>query len=127
MSTMSNRRRSRAIAAAATIGLTAVIAAPSQAAPVEYVKVCSLYGAGFFYIPGTDTCTNANQIATNQFDIARAQTRASTGTAMAASLVAPPRRLGQALQLLGVGCVGRDIVAVPTQCIVLVGPHQHVV
>ncbi|MBN8981067.1 MAG: outer membrane beta-barrel protein [Rhizobiales bacterium] len=24
-------------------------------APVEYVKVCSLYGAGFFYIPGTDT------------------------------------------------------------------------
>jgi hypothetical protein len=22
----------------------------------EYVKVCSLYGAGFFYIPGTDTC-----------------------------------------------------------------------
>ena len=27
-----------------------------KAAPVEYVKVCSLYGAGFFYIPGTDTC-----------------------------------------------------------------------
>jgi hypothetical protein len=25
-------------------------------AAVEYVKVCSLYGAGFFYIPGTDTC-----------------------------------------------------------------------
>ena len=24
--------------------------------PVEYVKVCSIYGAGFFYIPGTDTC-----------------------------------------------------------------------
>src|ERR1700744_6164659 len=29
---------------------------PVKAAPVEYVKVCSLYGAGFFYIPGTDTC-----------------------------------------------------------------------
>jgi Porin subfamily len=27
-----------------------------KAAPVEYVKVCSLYGAGFWYIPGTDTC-----------------------------------------------------------------------
>jgi hypothetical protein len=26
------------------------------AAPVEYVKVCSLYGSGFFNIPGTDTC-----------------------------------------------------------------------
>jgi hypothetical protein len=24
--------------------------------PVEYVRVCTLYGAGFFYIPGTDTC-----------------------------------------------------------------------
>jgi len=23
---------------------------------VEYVRICSLYGAGFFYIPGTDTC-----------------------------------------------------------------------
>jgi len=27
-----------------------------KAAPVEYVKVCDVYGAGFFYIPGTDTC-----------------------------------------------------------------------
>ncbi|MGQ4272545.1 porin [Terrihabitans sp. B22-R8] len=26
------------------------------AEPVEYVKVCSTYGEGFFYIPGTDTC-----------------------------------------------------------------------
>src|ERR1700761_1659927 len=29
---------------------------PIKAKPVEYVRVCSLYGAGFFYIPGTDTC-----------------------------------------------------------------------
>jgi hypothetical protein len=29
---------------------------PLKAKSVEYVKVCSLYGAGFFYIPGTDTC-----------------------------------------------------------------------
>ncbi|ACA15474.1 porin [Methylobacterium sp. 4-46] len=27
-----------------------------KAAPVEYVRICSAYGAGFFYIPGTDTC-----------------------------------------------------------------------
>ena len=27
-----------------------------KSAPVEYVKVCSAYGAGFFFIPGTDTC-----------------------------------------------------------------------
>jgi Porin subfamily len=29
---------------------------PVKAKPVEYVKICSLYGAGFFYIPGSDTC-----------------------------------------------------------------------
>jgi hypothetical protein len=29
---------------------------PVKARAVEYVKVCSLYGAGFWYIPGTDTC-----------------------------------------------------------------------
>jgi Porin subfamily len=27
-----------------------------KAVPIEYVRVCSAYGAGFFYIPGTDTC-----------------------------------------------------------------------
>ena len=27
-----------------------------KAVPIEYVRVCSTYGAGFFYIPGTDTC-----------------------------------------------------------------------
>ncbi|CAN5471506.1 porin [soil metagenome] len=29
---------------------------PVKAKAVQYVKVCSLYGAGFYYIPGTDTC-----------------------------------------------------------------------
>src|SRR6516162_10468217 len=42
-------------------GLMAVSASqaadlPVKAAPVEYVKVCNLYGAGFWYVPGTDTC-----------------------------------------------------------------------
>jgi len=27
-----------------------------KAAPVEYVRVCDAYGAGFFFIPGTQTC-----------------------------------------------------------------------
>ncbi|CAM5771625.1 porin [Bosea minatitlanensis] len=27
-----------------------------KSAPVEYVRVCTAYGAGFFYIPGTDSC-----------------------------------------------------------------------
>src|SRR5512132_3857333 len=29
---------------------------PVKAKPVEYVKICSLYGAGFYYLPGTDIC-----------------------------------------------------------------------
>src|ERR1044072_1433758 len=42
-------------------GLVAVAGAqhadlPVKAKPVEYVKACSIYGVGFFYIPVTDTC-----------------------------------------------------------------------
>jgi hypothetical protein len=43
-------------------GLLAVASAQAadlpykKAAPVEYVKICDAHGAGFFYIPGTDTC-----------------------------------------------------------------------
>ncbi|MFN3351209.1 porin [Pseudorhodoplanes sp.] len=29
---------------------------PVKAKAVEYVKICSLYGTGYYYIPGTDTC-----------------------------------------------------------------------
>lgn len=29
---------------------------PVKAKAVEYVKVCALSGAGFYHIPGTDTC-----------------------------------------------------------------------
>ena len=44
--------------AAAVVAIAGAQAAdlPVKAKPVEYVKVCSLYGAGFYYIPGTDTC-----------------------------------------------------------------------
>src|ERR1051326_6523325 len=42
-------------------GLVAIAGAqaadlPVKAKPVQYVKICSLYGAGFYYIPGTDMC-----------------------------------------------------------------------
>jgi hypothetical protein len=44
--------------AAGFVALTAAQAAdlPVKAKAIEYVKVCSAYGAGFWYIPGTDTC-----------------------------------------------------------------------
>jgi hypothetical protein len=41
---------------AAVAGAQAADLPSRKAAPVEYVRVCSAYGAGFFYIPGTDTC-----------------------------------------------------------------------
>ena len=48
---------SLAMMLSAAVSLSSVAA---QAAPVEYVRVCSLYGAGYFYLPGTDTCVNVN-------------------------------------------------------------------
>jgi hypothetical protein len=36
---------------------------PTKAQPVEYVKACSLYGAGFWYVPGTDTCIKIGAFA----------------------------------------------------------------
>ncbi|MCU4181960.1 porin [Bosea sp. BH3] len=41
---------------AAVAGAQAADLPSRKAAPVEYVRVCTAYGAGFFYIPGTDTC-----------------------------------------------------------------------
>lgn len=49
----------RLLAAAAGIALASGAQAadmPVKAKAVEYVKICSAYGAGFYYIPGTDIC-----------------------------------------------------------------------
>ena len=45
--------------AAAMVAVSAAQAADAvvyEPEPVEYVRVCDAYGAGFFYIPGTETC-----------------------------------------------------------------------
>ena len=58
---------------------------PVKAKAVEYVRICSLYGAGFYYIPGTDTCiklggylrvdmyVNANSIGSGNTQVANNQ------------------------------------------------------
>src|ERR1700730_6252175 len=44
-------------AGVALIGIAQAADLPiTKAEAVEYVKVCSEFGPGFFYIPGTDTC-----------------------------------------------------------------------
>ena len=53
-------------------GLMAVAGAsaaelPVKAAPVEYVKICSLYGAGFYYLPGTDICVKVGGYVRAQY------------------------------------------------------------
>lgn len=40
-------------AVSGAIAADAVVAEPE---PVEFVRVCDAYGAGYFYIPGTETC-----------------------------------------------------------------------
>src|SRR5215467_10744704 len=54
-------------------GVFAVVGAQAadlavKAKPVEYVKVCSLYGAGFWYVPGTDTCIKIGSYAKLQVE-----------------------------------------------------------
>jgi Porin subfamily len=45
-----------AAALAAVSGAQAADLPARKAAPVDYVRVCSAYGNGFFFIPGTETC-----------------------------------------------------------------------
>jgi hypothetical protein len=52
--------------------LATVMVRPANAAPVEYVRICPLYGAGFLYFPGSDVCVD---FATND---AREQTSYGT-------------------------------------------------
>ncbi len=42
---------------------------PVKAKPVQYVKICSLYGVGFYYIPGTDTCIKIGGWVRLQYDV----------------------------------------------------------
>jgi len=45
-----------AAALAAVAGASAADLPSKKAAPAQYVKICDAAGAGYFYIPGSDTC-----------------------------------------------------------------------
>ncbi|MQB20382.1 porin [Agrobacterium tumefaciens] len=47
----------------------AIVAAEPE--PLEYVRVCDAFGAGFFYIPGTETCLKFGGYVRFQTDINR--------------------------------------------------------
>src|SRR5580704_12178577 len=69
-------------------GLVAVAGAKAadiptrKAAPVDYVRICNVYGPGFFYIPGTDTCLklSGKVEADYEWDEPRAHSDAVYGT-----------------------------------------------
>jgi porin-like protein len=55
-------------AAFITLGVAQAADLPVKAKPVQYVKVCSMYGAGFYYIPGTDTCIRVGSYVRSQLE-----------------------------------------------------------
>ncbi|MDP3899349.1 MAG: porin, partial [Mesorhizobium sp.] len=74
--------------AAALVAVTGARAADAVMAPepepVEYVRICDAYGAGFFYIPGTETCLKISgyvwyQIAANGYTPGALETLPSAG------------------------------------------------
>jgi hypothetical protein len=48
--------------------------------PVEYVRVCDMYGAGFFYIPGTEKCLRISGLFFNQYNVALDDHNSATDT-----------------------------------------------
>ncbi len=77
------------LACAVTVAAWVASGRPAEAAPVEYVKICDYYGAGYFYIPGTDICQNANAIPQTQSAISGFATTAYQGIAISSAIVAP--------------------------------------
>jgi Porin subfamily len=55
---------------AAVAGAQAADLPMRKAAPVEYVRVCSAHGVGFFYIPGTETCLRVSGFARFEYNVA---------------------------------------------------------
>ena len=81
---------------AAVAGAQAADLPAKKAAAVEYVRVCSTYGAGFFYIPGTETCLRVGgrvraEISISSRPPARTTRSASVLVAASSSTLVPPR------------------------------------
>jgi hypothetical protein len=77
------------LAFAVTVAAWVASDRPAKAGPAEYVKICDAYGAGYFYIPGSDICQNANAIPQAQSAISGFATTAYQGIAISSAIVAP--------------------------------------
>src|SRR5665647_769578 len=78
-----------------------------KAAPASYVKICDAYGAGFFYIPGTDTCIRLGGYVRAEYQYTPGHNVYQySGTATAATL-ATPVQYGKAQDTTGMEMRGR--------------------
>ena len=75
-----------------------------KAAPVQYVKICDAYGAGFFYIPGTETCLRVGGLVLAEVAVSNAPYRIG---------IANPAGAGLVIGGLGVGAGGVGIGLIP--------------
>lgn len=68
---MANLKSLLTISTAALIISSPVYAADpvlAEPEPMDYVRVCDMYGAGFFYIPGTETCLKISGYVDAQYE-----------------------------------------------------------
>lgn len=100
-----------------------------KAAPVQYVRICDAYGAGFFYIPGTDTCLRVGGLVKSEIAISNTPYRINlpnlniaggvTNTTVAAFLagggLAPTPLVGASRDAVGWGTEGRIELDARTQ------------
>ena len=72
----------------ATAGASAADLPSKKAAPATYVKICDAYGAGFYTIPGTDTCVKVGGYVRVDYDYRpeRKNTGLSGGTVPVAAV-----------------------------------------
>ena len=79
-----------------------------KAAPVEYVKICDAYGAGFFFIPGTDTCIRIGGYVRAEYEYA-------PGKAILSAVNGAVTQIGSAQDQTGMEMRGRIDVDARTQ------------
>jgi len=74
---------------AAVAGAQAADLPSRKSAPVNYVKICDAYGAGFFFIPGTDTCLKVGGYVRAEWQYTPSQSIMNVSAANAAALGLP--------------------------------------
>jgi len=68
---------SAAVLSTSALAADAVVYADPE--PMEYVRICDVYGAGFFYIPGTETCMRIGGYVRFQLNMGFSDYTANTG------------------------------------------------